>query len=105
MSTDPTKAYVTETSETPLEAEATGNVVQFEHFGRTWTVPSKQRLSHMLKLRKSYGLLGNINLAMVDAYLSPEQADALEEIDPTEDELDKFTDAIAAAMGFKTAGN
>ena len=92
-------------STTPAEAETTRETVEFEHFGKTWTVPAKQRLSHIRALREHFRAGSHLDLAMIDTYLTPEQVQALEDIDPTEDELDGFTDHIAEAMGFKTAGN
>ena len=90
---------------TPLKNEVTRETVEFEHFGRTWSVPAKQRLSHMEKLREGFRQTSNLDLAMVYAYLDDDQLAALREVDPSEDELDRFTDAIAEAMGFKSAGN
>ena len=88
------------TDTTPAEAEATADTIEFEHFDRKWSVPSKSRLSHLRHLRRDPS-----NVGLVDAYLSPADIEALDEIDPDEDELDKFTDAMMAAMGYKNAGN
>lgn len=88
---------------TPVENEATGReTVDFQHFGRTWTVPTKVRLSHQRRLRQ-VGAYPNV--AIVDTFLDADQIAALDEIDPTDSELDEFTDAIVAAMGLKNAGN
>lgn len=82
---------------TPAEAEATGDeTVEFEHFGRTWHAPATTRLSHFRKLRRDPS-----NVGLVDTYLPPGEVKALDEIDPTAEELDKFTDALLAAMGMK----
>jgi len=85
---------------TPAEAEATRETVEVDFFDRSWTLPAKTRLSHARKLR-----LDPSNIGIVDAYLSPEDVAALDDIDPDEDQLDKFTDAIMAALGYKNAGN
>ena len=86
---------------TPVENEATGvKTVDVEHFGRTWTVPATAHLSHVRKLRAD-----PTNVGIIDAILSVDDLAAIEVIDPTEGELDKFTDAIAEAMGHKTSGN
>lgn len=88
---------------TPAENEATGlTTVDFEHFGRTWTVPATLRLSHQRRLRK-VGAYPNVDI--VDTFLDGDQIAALDEIDPSDKELDEFTDAIVEAMGLKNAGN
>lgn len=86
--------------QTPAQAEATGDTQTVEHFGRSWTLPSKVRLSHMRALRRDA-----TNVGIVDTFLSPEDVDALNEIDPDEDQLDAFTDEIGKALGFVSAGN
>jgi hypothetical protein len=45
------------------------------------------------------------NVGIVDAFLSPEDVAALDEIDPDESELDAFTDEIGKALGFVSSGN
>jgi len=85
---------------TPAEAEATRETVTFKHFDREWSVPSKVRLSHMRSLRQDPS-----NVGIVDTFLSADDLAALDEIDPTNDELDAFTDAMLAAQGMKHAGN
>lgn len=93
-------------SETPLKNETTRETVEFKHFGKTWTVPAKQRLSHMEKFRVVLAQCQNPDLAMVHAYLPPEQAtDLIFEVDPDSDELDEFTTAMAKALGYDNAGN
>lgn len=79
---------------TPAEAEATSDTVTFSHFDRDWSVPSKVRLSHMRALRRDPS-----NVGIVDTFLEADDVAALDEIDPTDDELDKFTDALLAAQG------
>lgn len=92
-------------STTPAEAEATRETVAFEHFGRTWHAPAKQRFSHVVAFREAFNYYGNLDVAMCHAYLSDDEFKALLDIDPETSELDGFTDALAAAMGLKDAGN
>jgi hypothetical protein len=92
-------------SETPLKNEATRETVEFKHFDQTWTVPAKQRLSHMETFRQVLAQSANPDLAMVHAYLPASQVQALLAIDPDRDELDEFTTAMAKALGYDNAGN
>lgn len=89
-----------------LETETTSDTVTFDHFGRTWTLPTKRHLSHIKRMRDEVRTgYGSIDLLIAETFLSAEQFDALLEIDPDEDELDKFTDLIADALGLKNSGN
>lgn len=83
---------------TPAEAEATGSeTVEFKHFGKTWHAPAKSRLSHQLILRQD-----PTNVGIVRAYLPAAELKTLvDEHDPDDDELDKFTDDLLAAMGLR----
>jgi hypothetical protein len=90
---------------TPAVNEVTRETVTFEHFERTWHVPAKQHFSHVVRYREGYNLYGNLDVAMCHAYLPPEEFVALMETDPELDDLDAFTDAMAEAMGLKSAGN
>jgi hypothetical protein len=83
-----------------LEHEATNTHPTFEHFGRSWTLPPALRYSHQRTMVRFGG-----NLGIIEALLDDQQKDALEQIDPTVDELDEFTTAMAKAMGFGDAGN
>ena len=85
---------------TPAEAETTTDTVEVEFFGRTWELPAKTRLSHMRALRRDAS-----NVGIVDAFLSADDLADLDEIDPTDDELDAFTDEIGRKLGFLNAGN
>ena len=80
--------------------EATRDTTEFEHFGRTWTVPSKARFTHMESLQRNPSDVG-----IVHTFLDADQVKALRDIDPDADELDAFTDAIVAALGLKNSGN
>lgn len=90
---------------TPLENEVTRETVTFEHFGRTWTVPAKQRFSHIVAFREGFNYYGNLDVAMCHAYLPADEFKALLDIDPEASELDGFTDAMSEAMGLKDSGN
>lgn len=87
-------------SDTPAQAEATADTVEFEFFGRKWHAPSQIRLSHQRKLKRSPD-----NVGIVDTFLPPDEVAALDEIDPTDKELDAFTDELIKAQGLKGAGN
>lgn len=99
-----------------LETEATSNVVEFNHFGRKWSVPTKRHLSH-LKFMRDYARVsvGGLDMMIAEAFLSPfvsaqnqqepDQFDALLEIDPDEPDLSAFTDELTKAMGFGSSGN
>lgn len=80
--------------------EATETAPTFDYFGRTWTLPPAVRYSHQRVMLRIGGYLG-----IVEALLDEPQKDALAEIDPTTDELDGFTSAMAEAMGFGNSGN
>lgn len=84
-------------SDTPAQAEATGaETVEFKHFDKTWHAPAKVRLSHQRSLRRDPS-----NVGLVDTFLPADEIAVLDEIDPTDDELDKFTDDLLSAMGMK----
>lgn len=89
-----------------LENETTRDTVEFDHFGRTWTVPAKRHLSHVKKMRDEMRSgIGDLDLMIAETFLSPEQFDALLDIDPDEDALDAFTSALSKAMGLGDSGN
>lgn len=81
---------------TPVQAEATEERVEFEFFDRKWHAPAKSRLSHQRKIQRNPS-----NVGLVDTYLPAEEVAALDEIDPTTDDLDKFTDELLKAMGLR----
>lgn len=82
---------------TPAQAEATdAETVEFEHFDRKWHTPAKVRFAHQVSLRRDPS---NTGIALT--FLSKEEVGALVEVNPDEDELDAFTDAMLQAMGLK----
>lgn len=88
-----------------LETETASNTATFEHFGREWSVPTKQRLSHIRAIRDGYRQGSNLDLLLAEVFLPADQLEALFEIDPTVDELDEFGDALSGAMGLGGSGN
>lgn len=89
-----------------LDHETTGDSASFEFFGRTWHVPTKQRLSHIRRMRDEMRAgVPNLDLLLAELFLSPEELAALYEIDPDRDELDKFGDEISRVMGLGNSGN
>ena len=84
-------------TETPAQAEVAGHrTVEFDHFGRTWTVPARLRLSHLRALQHNPS-----PLAIIDTILTSEQVEALEEIDPEDNDLKAFADEMERAMGYR----
>lgn len=89
-----------------LETETTRDTTTFDFFGRSWTVPTKQRLSHIRKMRDEMRAgVPNLDLMLAEIFLSAEQFEALCELDPDRDELDKFGDEISRALGLRDSGN
>lgn len=87
-------------SESPLEAEVSGATVEFKFFDRAWVAPAKRRLSHIKRMRDELRSgIGSIDLMVAETFLSPEDFDALCEIDPDEDQLDAFVGELSKAMG------
>lgn len=95
-------------TDSPLETEttATTDTVTFKYFDREWTVPTKQHLSHIKKIRDEMRAgIGTVDLMIAETFLSPEDFDALLEIDPRVDDLDNFTSEISKVMGLGGSGN
>lgn len=93
-------------SESPLEAEATGESTTFEKFGRSWSVPTKQRHAHIVaskKILRDEGSLDADDIAAI--YLLPEDYDALVTLDVSAEELTEFATEIAKAIGLGDSGN
>lgn len=89
-----------------LDRETTSDVATFDYFGREWSVPTKQRLSHIRAMRDEMRAgTPNLDLMLAEVFLPPDQFDALCEIDPDRDELDKFGDEISKALGLRNSGN
>lgn len=89
-----------------LENETLHETTTFDHFGRSWTVPTRRHLSHIKRMRDELKAgVGSVDLLLAETFLSDAEFDALLEIDPDEVELDKFTDHIAKALGLGGSGN
>lgn len=102
-----------------LDTEITSDFTTFEHFGRTWTIPTKRHASHIRRMRDMLRLSsmidGGVNLTIAEIFLSPEisphnqqdpdQFEALLTLDPDDDGLDKFATALGEAMGLGDKGN
>lgn len=87
-------------NDTAAQAEATGEALTFDYFDRTWHLPAAVRLSHQRALQRNPS-----NVGIVDAFLSSDDVEALNKIDPTADELDAFTDVMLERLGLKNSGN
>lgn len=89
-----------------LENETLHDTTTFEFFDREWTVPTKRHLSHIRKMRDEIRSgVGTTDLMIAEVFLTPDQFDALLEIDPTEEQLDAFTTKVAEALGLGSSGN
>jgi hypothetical protein len=78
----------------------------FDHFGTTWTVPTRRRLSHLVQMRdKMNARYGDANIAVAEVFLGPEQFARLLEIDPDEPQLDAFVDQIGKTLKLGDSGN
>lgn len=91
--------------DSPLKNETTSDVVTFEFFDKTWSVPAQQRMSHVERFDQHRRKTSNIDLALARTYLPDDQVEELRKLDPTVTELDEFGNAIGKAMGFGDAGN
>lgn len=89
-----------------LETETNHETTTFEFFDRTWTVPTKRHLSHVVKMRDEMKAgVGTIDLMIAETFLSPEEFGELLKIDPDVDGLDAFTSRISEVMGLGNSGN
>jgi len=93
-------------SESPLETETLHDTTTFEHFDREWTIPTKRHLSHIKKMRDELraGVL-DYNLLTAETFLTPDDLDALLDIDPDEDAFEEFIQKIAKSLGLGDKGN
>lgn len=89
-----------------LENETRYETTTFEHFDRTWTVPTRKHLSHIVKMRDEIKAgVGDYDLLIAETFLSADEFAALLEIDPDDRQLDEFTTALSKAMGVGNSGN
>jgi hypothetical protein len=90
----------------PLEAETRHETTTFEHFGRDWSVPTKRHLSHVKRMRDEMRSgYSDVNLMVSEVMLGDEQFGDLLDIDPDEDALNEFVEALSKAMGLGSSGN
>lgn len=96
----------TSTNPTGLETETQHETTTFDHFDRTWTVPTRRHLSHIVKMRNEMRAgYSDYNLLVTETLLGEKQFLELCDVDPDEKALGQFVDAIASAMGVKNQGN
>lgn len=101
-----------------IDTEANSDFVTFEHFGRSWSIPTKRHASHVRALRDMFrvsSMVGGIDLTIAETFLSPgtsphnqqepDQFDALLELDPDDDALSEFATELGKAMGLGGSGN
>ncbi|MGZ5410426.1 MAG: hypothetical protein ACXWDJ_10570 [Aeromicrobium sp.] len=74
--------------------------VSVEFAGKTWTIPVKLRFSQMEALRDDMSDVGIVRALLDDAQLAE-----FRKLDLDEDEVDKFTDALAEAKRVGSKGN
>jgi hypothetical protein len=90
----------------PLESETTHETTTFDHFGRSWSVPTQRHLSHLKGLQHGFRQpAADPDVVVAEVMLGAEQFEALFDIDPSESELSEFVTAIAKAMGLGSSGN
>lgn len=93
-------------TDSPLDAEVSGDFNTFEHFGREWSVPNKRHHSHIRAHKDIARREGQVDADdIASIYLPADQYDALCDLDPTEGELYEFAGKIAAALGMGSQGN
>lgn len=92
---------MSETATTPA-----ADTVTFPFFDRDWTVPTKRRLSHLVKMRDGMNQrFGDPDVVSAEAMLGDEQFAELLKIDPTEEDLSAFVGKMAEALGLGSTGN
>jgi len=89
-----------------LENETNGETTTFEHFGRTWTVPTQRHLRHLKALTDETRRMGGLTqVFIVQTFLSEEEFADLLELDPGETRFEEFADKVAATVGVGSSGN
>lgn len=93
-------------SDSPLENETTSDVTTFDHFGRSWTVPTQRHHKHIRETKKILREEGSLDADDIAAiYLPADEYEALLEMDLPMGELDSFANEIAKHLGFGGSGN
>lgn len=93
-----------------LDAEAnadTQSTQKIEALGRSWNIPAKVHLKSQRRLDEIIRtqIVRSWDIAFAEAFLPADQWEQLLELDPDEDGMHELGEAIAKALGFKTAGN
>ena len=89
-----------------LEAETQFETIDFDHFGQTWTVPTKRHLSHITRMRNEARLgYASSTVIAAETMLGDEQFGRLLAVNPDEDQLDEFVEHMAKVMGLGGSGN
>jgi hypothetical protein len=89
-----------------LDTETQGDTTTIEHFGREWTVPTKRHHTHIRKTKAILRQFGQMDADDVaEVFLSPEDYQALLDLDVEQDALDDFSTKIAKALGMGDRGN
>jgi len=91
-----------------LEHEATDTPITFEHFGKTWTLPSSLRAKDYQRFNRVVAAqtLRHMDLALAEAFLSREEfAVLVDEVNPDDQGLDEFGTKVSKALGFQGSGN
>lgn len=89
-----------------LETETTTETTTFDHFGQTWTVPTRKHHRHVREAKaitRSEGFLDADDIARI--YLSADEYERLCELDVPVDDLGEFANQIAKALGVGNSGN
>ena len=90
----------------PLETETNADTTTFDHFGRSWTVPTRRHHQHIRETKRivrEEGVVDADDIARI--YLTDEQYDALLELNVGEEELTGFATKIAECLGMGGSGN
>lgn len=91
---------------TPLEAETRFETTTFEYFGRTWTIPTKRHLTHLVRMRdEARRGWADANMIVAETMLGEKQFAELLELNPTEPDFDAFSEQIAKTLGVGSQGN
>lgn len=89
-----------------VDTETTSDEVTFEKFGRSWSVPTKRHHAHIRRTKAILRAEGSLDADDVaEIYLSPDQYDALVDLNVDGESLSAFADEIAKALGVGDAGN
>lgn len=89
-----------------IKSETLSDAASFDALGRSWSVPSKRHLSHILKLetRQEQGRPLTASF-LIQTFLDADQWSDLVGLDPDEGQLEEFATEIAGALGVGEAGN